>query len=219
MVVGIVTAALGGLLWLVYGVWGNWRTVVLASPLVPLLFGLAWSIGQVSGINYDGGAWRQPGVLHEMPVPALADLERELLDLASLAGKGKGEGRIDLVLPPAEKESLEPTLRWAFRAFPNVRLASSVSPAAAPLVVALPGEQPRLGPGYSGTETAVLQRWLPNALPDFYSRLRWVLYREAKQPGKLSTVVLWMKRPELPALPVDEGAPAGAQFGNGMMER
>jgi hypothetical protein len=158
-------------------------------------------------------------VLHEVPAPALADLQRELLDLASLNGKGKGEGRIDLVLPLAEKETLEPVLRWAFRAFPNVRLASSVSPAAAPLVVALPGEQPRLGPGYSGTEIAVLQRWQPSALPDFYSRLRWVLYREAKQPAKVSAVVLWMKRPELLTLPVDEGAPVGAPSGSGMVEQ
>jgi len=218
LVVGVVTAALGGLLWLVYGVWGNWRTVALASPLVPLLFGLAWGLGQVSGTNYDRGAWRQPGVLHEVPAPAWVDLQRELLDLASLNGKGRGEGRIDLVLPPAEKDSLEPALRWALRAFPNVRLAASVSPAAAPLVVALPGEQSRLGPGYSGTEIAVLQRWEPSALPDFYSRLRWVLYREAKQPGKLSSVVLWMKRPELPAKPGDEEAPVdSAQSGHGMV--
>ena len=219
MVVGIVTAALGGLLWLLYGVWGNWRTVALTIPLVPLMFGLAWGLGQVSGTNYDRGAWRQPGVLHEVPAPALADLQRELLDLASLNGKGKGEGRIDLVLPLAEKETLEPVLRWAFRAFPNVRLASSVSPAAAPLVVALPGEQPRLGPGYSGTEIAVLQRWQPSALPDFYSRLRWVLYREANQPAKVSAVVLWMKRPELLTLPVDEGAPVSAPSGSGMVEQ
>jgi hypothetical protein len=217
--VGIVTAALAGLIWLVYGVWGNWRTVALAAPLVPLLFGLVWGLGQISGTNYDRGALRQPGVLHEVPAPAWVDLQRELLDLASLHGNGRGEGRIDLVLPYTEKDSLEPVLRWALRAFPNVRMASNISLAAAPVVVALPGEQPRLGSGYSGTEIAVLQRWEPSVLPDFYSRLRWVLYREAKQPGKVQTVVLWMKRPELPELPVDAGALFnGAQSPNRMQE-
>jgi hypothetical protein len=205
--VATMTAALAGLLWLVYGVWGNWRTVALALPVVPLLFGLAWGIGQLNGINYDQGAWRQAGVLHERSASGWVDLQREVLDLASLHGPGQGEANIDLVLPSSQSDPLEPTLRWALRAFPNLRLASGVSPAAAPIVIALPGEQPRLEASYGGTEITVLQRWDPSALTDFYSRLRWVLYREARQAGEGSSVVLWTKRLEQSA----QMGPGGAQ--------
>jgi hypothetical protein len=219
-VVGIVTAVLAGLVWLVYGVWGTWRTVALAAPVVPLLFGLVWSLGQVTAINYDPGAWRQPGVLHVEPAPAWIDLQRGVDDLASLHGTGKGEGAIDLVLSPLEREGLEPALRWALRAYQNVRVVPSVSPAPAPVVVAAPGEQPRLSSRYSGTEIAVLQRWEPSALPDFYSRLRWVLYREARQPGEALSVVLWMKRLELPSAPAgDESMLGGVETHGGVMEQ
>jgi hypothetical protein len=207
--VGIVTAVLAGLVWLVYGVWWNWRTVALAAPVVPLFFGLAWGLGQVMAINYDRGAWRQPGVLHEAPAPAWGDLQQGVLDLASLHGTGKGEAAIDLVLSPLERESLDPALRWALRAYPNVRVIPSLSPAVAPVVVTLPGEQPRLSSRYSGTEIVVLQRWDPSALTDFYSRVRWVLYREAKQPGEARSIVLWMRRPELPAGSAGEGTELG----------
>jgi hypothetical protein len=219
-VVGIVTIALAGLLWLVYGMWGNWRTVALAAPFVPLLFGLVWGLGQVNAINYDRGAWRQSGVLHEAPAPGWHDLQAEVLDLASLHGRGKGEGDIDLTLPPAEREALEPQLRWTLRMYPNVRLVSGVSAAAAPVVIAPPGEQPRLSSRYSGTEIAILQRWEPSALTDFYSRLRWVLYRESTQPPASRNIVLWMERPELPAS--EEGEDplfGGAQSQSGVMEQ
>jgi hypothetical protein len=112
---------------------------------------------------------------------------------------GKAEGNIDLALPLAERDTLEPELLWALRAYPDVRVGPAVSAAAAPVVVAPPGEQPRLSSRYSGTEIAILQRWEPSALIDFYSRLRWVLYREAMQPPTTRNIVLWMKRPELPA--------------------
>jgi hypothetical protein len=209
-VVGILTAVLAGLLWLIYGVWGNWRTVALAAPIVPLIFGLAWGVGQATGINYDRGAWRQAGVVHEAADPGWIDLQRGLNDLTSLQGTGKGEGAVDLILPPVGRETLEPALRWALRAYPNVRVMPSVVPAAAPVVVALPGEQPRLSSRYSGTEIGVLRRWDPSLLTDFTSRLRWVLYREAKQPGEPINIVLWMKRPELPAAPADAGAVPGS---------
>jgi hypothetical protein len=218
-VVGTVTAALAGLAWIVYGVWGNWRTVALAAPVVPLVLGLAWGLGQVTAINYDRGAWRQPGVLHEAPAAAWADLHREVLDLASLNGAGGGEGAIDLVLSPLDREMLEPALRWALRAYPNIRVTPSVPLAAASVVVAPAGEQPRLSSGYSGTEIPVLSRWEPSALTDFYSRLRWVLYREARQPGETASIVLWMKRPELPAVPAGEGTAIGnAETHGGVIE-
>lgn len=196
--VGVVTAALAGFLWLAYGVWGNWRTVAVASPLVLLVFGLIWGLGQLNGINYDHGAWRQAGVQHEVPARGWIDLQREVLDLASLNGAGRGEGAIDLVLPSTQKDSLDPTLRWELRSFPNLRVATSLSPIAAPIVITLPDEQPKLGSRYSGTEVTVLQRWDPSALTDFYSRLRWVLYREARLPGKGGNVVLWVKRSDQP---------------------
>jgi hypothetical protein len=219
MAVGIVTFVMAGLLWLVYGVWANWHTVVLVAPLVPLLFCLAWGLSQVNAINYDRGAWRQPGVLHELPAPAWIDLQREVLDAAALHGTGKWEGTIDLVLPLADQRSLGPTLRWALRAYPNVRLASSVPISPAPVVIAPAGDQPRLSSSYSGTDIAVLQGWRPSALTNSYSRLRWVLYREAGQPTGVRNVVLWMKRPELPLGSGGETESlGGAGFESGVLE-
>jgi hypothetical protein len=101
-----------------------------------------------------------------------------------------------------------------------VRLASSVSLAPAPVVIAPPGEQPRLGSRYSGTEIPVLQRWEPSVLADFYSRLRWVLYRESVQPGEMQSVVLWARRPEIPVASGTGGAPVnGTQSQSGEIEQ
>jgi hypothetical protein len=217
--VGIVTATLSGLVWLVYGVWGNWHTVACAFPLVPLLFALAWGLGQLNGINYDRGAWQQAGVLHEEPASGWVDLQREVLDLTALDGSGRWDGRIEVALPSTQGDPLAPALRWALRAFTNVQLSSGVSPAAGPVVITLPGDQPRLSGHYSGTEITLLQEWEPSVLPDFYSRLRWVLYREARQPTEGRKIVLWMKRPEQLAQP-ETGAPQapGVQTGSGMIE-
>jgi len=219
-IVGIVTAALAGLLWLVYGVWGNWRTVILTFPLVPLLLGVAWGLGQLNGINYDRGVWRQAGVLHEVPAPGLVDLQRTALDLVTLHGTGKGEGAFDLVLPLAEGDAMKPELQWALRDYPNVRLTPSVLLAPSPVVIAPPGEQPRLSSRYSGTEIPVLQRWEPSVLTDFYSRLRWVLYRESMQPGEMQSVVLWARRLEPPVASGAGGAPVNdTQPQRGEIER
>jgi hypothetical protein len=217
--VGIVTLTLSGLVWLVYGVWGNWRTVACAFPLVPLLFGLAWGLGQLNGINYDRRAWQQAGVLHEVPAPGWIDLQREVSDLDALHGTGRREGRIDLALPHSQGDPLEPALRWALRAYANVQHGSGVSPAPGPVVITLPGDQPRLSGRYSGTEITLLQKWEPSILPDFYSRLRWVLYREARQLTEERKVVLWMKRPEQPVQPETAGAQdPEVQTGSGIVE-
>ncbi len=215
--VGIVTAVLAVLLWVVYGVWGSWRTVGLALPPVLLLVGLLWGFGQATGLNYDRGAWRQSGVLHEEAAPGWADLHGELRDLASLHGRGAGEAAIDLVLPPTRRDSLQPALRWALRGFPNVRLVPSVAPTAAPVVITLPEEQPRLGTRYSGTEITVLPRWAPSRLANGYARLRWVLYREVTEPPEGRSVVLWVQRTESEAATggwgtAEEGLPADMEL-------
>jgi hypothetical protein len=112
-----------------------------------------------------------------------------------------------------------PALRWALRAFTNVQQFSAVSPAPGPVVITLPGDQPRLSGHYSGTEITLLQEWKPSALPDFYSRLRWVLYREARQPTEGRKIVLWMERPEQPAQPETEGPQdSGVQTQGGIIE-
>jgi hypothetical protein len=218
-VVGIVTGVLAGLLWVVYGVWGNWRTVAFAAPVVPLLFALVWGLGQLNAINYDRGAWRQPGVLHEEVAPGWHDLRDEVLDLASLHGTGKGEATIDLVLSLADREAMEPELHWLLRAYPNVRSLAGVPAAASPIVIAMPGEQPRLNARYSGTEISIVQHWEPSALTDFYSRLRWVLYREVTQPPADQKIVLWMLRPELPASAEGEDPFDGTQTQGGVVEQ
>jgi hypothetical protein len=193
--------------------------VALTLPIVPLVLGLTWGLGRLNGINYDRGAWRQTGVLHEVPARALVDLQRAGLDLASLHGTGKGEANIDVVLTLEQSESLKPMLRWALRAYPNLRLVPSVPLAAAPIVIAPPGDQPRLRSRYSGTEIAVLQRWQPSTLSDFYSRMRWALYREAMQPGEVSNVILWTRRLDLPAESRGGGPVEATEPQRGAMEQ
>src|SRR5690606_1898102 len=72
--VGIVTALLAVLVWVVYGIFGSWRTVAQALPIVLLVVGLAWGVGQLVSLSYERGAGRQAGALIEMPAAGLADL-------------------------------------------------------------------------------------------------------------------------------------------------
>jgi len=214
--VGIVTTFLAVALWLIYGVWGDWRTVARALPVVPLVLGMVWGVSQLTGLNYDRGAWRQAAVLAETPAPGLADLQAELRDLAALHGGGAREARIDLVLPASSDDlyiaaGLAPMLRWTLRDFPNLRIvtnlpadsqadpqdAGSSGTGLAPLVITPVEDQPILSERYRGAEFTILQRWSPHSLEDFNSRLRWVLYREAKTPpAEVQSVVLWVEQTE-----------------------
>ena len=196
--VGIVTAVLAALLWLVYGVWGNWRTVACVFPVVLLVFGLVWGLSQLGGVNFDRGAWRQPGVLSEMPTRGWEDLQKELGDLAALHGSGARETPVDLVMHRATREDpgLAPALMWALRAFPSVRQSESVPQNPAPIVITLSGDQPALASTYRGAEFALVETWSPASLPDVYAWVRWILYREATVPGDQRSVILWVESAE-----------------------
>ena len=61
--IGIVTAVLAVLVWVAYGVFGNWRTVGQAVPVVLLVFGAAWGVGQVVALSFDRGAGREAAAL------------------------------------------------------------------------------------------------------------------------------------------------------------
>jgi hypothetical protein len=210
--VGIATALLSVGVWAVYGVWGSWRTVVAALPVVPLVLGLAWSISQLSGLNYDRGAWRQAAVQVEMPASGLRDLQTTLRHLSALHGGGPRETQVDLVLPRLDSQSaagspchpitlspchlppLVPMLRWALRDFGGLRTVTALPADPAPIVITIPEEQPALSETYSGAGFTVLQRWQPQGLGGFNPWLRWVIYREAKIPAEGTSVVLWVDR-------------------------
>ncbi|PKO21672.1 MAG: hypothetical protein CVU38_13380 [Chloroflexi bacterium HGW-Chloroflexi-1] len=192
--VGIVTTVLAAALWVVYGVWGSWGTVARALPLVPLVFGLAWGVSQISGLNHDRGAWRQAAVLAETPASGLGELQTALIELSALQGGAAYETRVDLVLPATPGDPLAPTLRWALRDFTALRVTASVPTDPAPIVITAAEDQPALSDRYTGAEFTVLQRWTPETLGDFDARLRWVLYREAKTPADGRSVVLWVDR-------------------------
>jgi len=196
--VGIVTAVLAVLLWLVYGAWGNWRTVGHMLPMVLLILGLAWGCSQLSGVNYDRGAWRKPGVLRDVPTNEWRDLQKELSDLAALHGSGARETAVDLVLPraPEDPSGLAPALAWDLRDFPLVRQSESVPQDPAPIVVTLAGDQPALASKYRGAEFALVETWSPSRLPDMYAWVRWILYREATVPGDKRSVILWVESSE-----------------------
>jgi hypothetical protein len=194
---GIITAALAILLWFVYGVFGSWRTVAEALPVVLLIVGLAWGVNQLSGVNYDRGAGRAAGVLLVMPDGGgLADLRGALRELAALKGAGGGEARLDLALPESARATLGPLLRWELRHLPNLRVVSGprASTPRPPLVITAADPTSAPGETYGGADFAVLRRWRPEELKGAEAWVRWLIYREVRQTPEPQKVVLWLDR-------------------------
>jgi hypothetical protein len=192
--VGIVTAALAVLVWVVYGVFGNWRTVGQALPIVPLIFGAAWGIGQLVSLSYDRGAGREAAALIQTPAPDVADLAIVVRDLAALHGGGARDGKLDLIWPARPRDPLLAELRWQLRGHPALRVAASAPADPAPLVITPVENQPLLKERYSGAEFPVLETWRPSGMGDFNAYLRWVLYREAKTAPEQQKAILWVDR-------------------------
>ena len=194
---GILTASMAGLLWLVYGVFGSWRTVAEVLPVVLLIGGVAWGASQLTGLSFDRGVGRQSGILTVMPdAGGLADLRRSLRELASLKGSGGGETRLDLVLPTTQSRTLAPVLQWELRKLPNLRVLNSLPADRAPLVITVADKTAAPGETYGGAAFSVLQRWRPESLKDVESWVRWLLYREVKERPEQQQVVLWFDRAE-----------------------
>jgi hypothetical protein len=194
---GIITSVLAILLWLIYGVFGSWRTVAEALPVVLLIVGLTWGMNQLSGVNYDRGAGRVSGVLLATPDGGgLADLRAALRELAALKGAGGGEARLDLALPESARDTLGPILRWELRHLPNLRVVSGprASSPRPPLVITT--DDPTAAPGetYGGADFAVLRRWRPEDLKGTEAWVRWLIYREVRAMPEPQKVVLWLDR-------------------------
>ena len=192
--IGIVTAVLAVLVWVAYGVFGNWRTVGQAVPVVLLIFGAAWGVGQVVALSYDRGAGREAAALIQRPAPDVADLAKSVRDLSALHGGGPRDGKIDLIWPARPGDPLLAELRWLLRDHPALRVTAAVPSDPAPLVITPVEDQPLLKDRYSGAEFPVLQTWRPTGLGDFNAYLRWVLYREAKTTPEMQKVILWVDR-------------------------
>lgn len=194
---GIITATLAVLLWLIYGVFGNWRTVAEVLPVVLLTVGSAWGVNQLSGVNYDLGAGRISGVLLMTPDRGgLADLRTALRELAALKATGAGEARLDLALPETERRTLAPILHWELRRLPNLRVvnAARASTPRPPLVITAADATAAPDAAYGGAEFPILRRWRPDGLQGAESWMRWLLYREVRETPPAQTVVLWVDR-------------------------
>lgn len=194
---GIITSALAILLWLIYGVFGNWRTVAEALPVVLLIVGLAWGGSQLSGANYDRGAGRASGVLLVTPDGGgLADLRRVLRELTALKSTGGGEARLDLALPESARATLGPILRWELRHLPNLRVVSGPRASAPRPPLVITAADPTAAPGetYGGADFAVLRRWRPEELKGAEAWVRWLIYREVRETSEPQKVVLWLDR-------------------------
>ncbi len=192
--IGIATFSVTLIMWLAYGAYGNWRVVGRALPVVPLILGLAWSLGQMTSLSYDRGAWRRTAITHETVAPAAADFRQTLQQLSALHGGGAREVAVDLVWPNRPDDPLLPMARWLLRDHPDLRVSASVPANPATLVVTPAEEQPRLGERYTGAEFVLLHRWRPEGLEGFNANLRWVLYREARTPPETLSVLLWADR-------------------------
>jgi len=192
--VGIGTFALAIALWVIYGVWGSWRTVGRVLPVLCLIIGLAWNIDQLSALNFDRGAGREAAVLLESPAGGLLDLKSEMHALSGLNRGGANEAQTDLVLPLSDSASLTPMMRWVLRDLPALRVLTGLPSDPASLVITVADKEQQPGEQYSGTQFAVLRGWQPESMTGFDEWLRWILYREAKTPVQEKTIVLWADR-------------------------
>jgi hypothetical protein len=190
--VGIGTVLVSVVIWIAYGVYGSWRTVALALPVVPLLLGLLWGLGQTASLSFERGAWRQAAALDLLSATDTPDFAATVRDLGAHKGTGGREVAIDVVWPERVDDPLLPVLRWQLRDFPNARFSAALPADPAPLVVTQVEDNARLDSSYHGREFALLQRWTPADLGDFNANLRWVLFREAKTPAEKLNVLLWV---------------------------
>lgn len=192
--IGIATALVSVVIWIAYGVYGSWRIVVLAAPVVPLLLGLLWGLSQTASLSFEQGAWRQVAALHVLPATDTPDFAATLRDQGAQKGTGAREVTIDVAWPERVNDPLLPVLRWQLRDFPNARFSGALPAKPAPLVITPVADNARLSQSYRGREFALLQRWTPSNLGDFNAYLRWVLYREAKTPPEKLNVLLWVEQ-------------------------
>ncbi len=189
--VGIACFIMAVIVLVAYGVWDSWRTVGAALPVVLLVFGLAWQMGQMVSLAYDRGAWRQAAMLHEAPATDLQDLQKLLINFGGLTGGGR-DATIDVAWPNLVTDPAVPVLRWQLRDFESARFSAAL-PTAPARVVITPAEQQGRLDGYSGESFGVLQRWAPTELNDWPSILRWVLYREARTPADKTPAIFWVR--------------------------
>jgi hypothetical protein len=196
--VTLVTALLFVGLWVVYGVWGSWRTVRRALPAVGLLVGVVWALSQLNSLNYDTDPWRRPGALLQTAGPGWVDLRSELRDLSALNSAGEREAPIDLVLPMDQADPLSPMLLWELRDHTALRVGTGLPLDPARIVITPADAQPAISDRYSGTSLDLLEEWRPESLagPNLAQQwLRWVIYRQAATPPQVTwKVVLWADR-------------------------
>jgi hypothetical protein len=196
--VTLITALLFVGLWVVYGVWGSWRTVRSTLPAVGLLVGVVWALSQLNSLNYDTDPLRRSGALLQTPGPGWVDLRAELRNLSALNSGGERDAPIDLVLPLDQADPLTPMLLWELRDRSALRVGSVLPSNPAPLVLTPADAQPAISDRYSGTSFDLLEEWRPESLtgPDLAQQwLRWAIYRRAATPPQATwKVVLWADR-------------------------
>ena len=189
--VGIAAFIMAVVVWVAYGVWDTWQIVAVALPVVLLVVGIAWNIGEMVSLSYDRGAWRQSGILHEMPATDLTDLQKNLIDFGGLTGGGR-DATVNVAWPDLVTDPAFPVLRWQLRDFAAATFSAAIPAEPARVVITPVQQQGRLD-GYSGEEVGVLQRWTTAQLPDFSSILRWVLYGEARALPEKTRAIFWVK--------------------------
>jgi hypothetical protein len=193
--VAAVTGLLFAGLWVVYGMWGSWRTVELALPAVLLVVGAVWALSQLNGLNYDADPLRRPAALLQTPGPGWQDLRNELQDLSALNSGGAREAAVDLVLPTDPANPLTPMLLWELRDHPALRVGTSLPANPAPLVITPADQQPAISDRYSGTGFDLLEEWRPESLSGGSQWLHWLVYGQAETPPQtVLKTILWADR-------------------------
>jgi hypothetical protein len=192
--VGIGTFGLTILLWVTYGVWGDWVTVRRSLPGILVALGMVWGVAQLNITNYDSDWQRRSGVLAETSTAGWQDLRNELTGVAAMLGVGRDETPLQLRFDDGSDPRLY-VLRWQLRAYPQ-QIPDSSAPV--PLIITAADQAMAPGANYGGSQSTLVERWTPAGLDTVKERVRWILFRETATPAEKLDVVLWVDRTAKP---------------------
>ena len=168
--------------------------MVRVLPVVILLFGVGWSISQLTGLSYDRAPGHRAAAQTVTVAPDVQNFAAALRSLSALKGGGAHDAKLDLVWPERPGDPLLAAVRWQLRDFSGLRVVGSLPADVAPIVITAAEDQPQLKARYSGAEFPILETWRPSNLGSFNAVLRWLLYREAKTEPETQKVILWVDR-------------------------
>ncbi|HEX9117285.1 MAG TPA: hypothetical protein VGA61_14555 [Anaerolineae bacterium] len=230
--VTVVAMVLALALWLTYYWFGNAALAQRVLPVLWLVVAGLWSIGQLTGLNFQAEPGKANGVLAQEAGTGWLVLRDELSSLAGVAGSGRHEAAIDLLVSASPRPAVVPLgtaagglapatdpqvpmLLWELKDWDHLRLVQGAVAATAPVIITpvLPGTTPaaaiKVPANYSGMQVGLLATWRPDDnLRGVGEWFRWLTNREADVPPVQRQTVLWIDRSALRSSATTTGLPS-----------